>query len=269
MCRGFLPHPATRKPSVVERIRQAIGRRGTSLLLALVAEALLILLVLTLGTSLSQREENFKGAEIVRFRSISSEEQEQAQTETPDNPSQPTFAQTQTQPEDRPDTPPPSDVQTPPQERPTQMIELSTRDLAAADISSVPRRAPPAPPVNRGMMGPVDTGSSYSDTPRVSGSGPNGEPLYAASWYREPTDGELAGYLSTATGPGWGLIACRTAPGYRVEDCIRISEYPAGSNIARSVLAAAWQFRVRPPRVGGEPKIGEWVRIRIDYEVRR
>lgn len=115
-------------------------------------------------------------------------------------------------------------------------------------------------------MGPPDTSMRVQDTPRVSGSGPNGEPLYAASWYREPYDDELSGYLSTASGPGWGLIACRTAPDYRVEDCVEIDEYPAGSNIARSVLAAAWQFRVRPPRIGGQAKIGEWVRIRIDYE---
>jgi len=226
--------------------------------------------VLTLGASLTGRGDEAAGPEIVRFRSVSSEEQQQEQTEQQENTRQPTFTQQQqTPPEVQPDTPPPPDVQTPPEAKPTQMIRLSTREMSAADISTLPRQSPSPPATNRGMMGPVDTGPRQSDTPRVSGSGPNGEPLYAAAWYREPTDAELAGYLSTATGPGWGLIACRTAPNYRVEDCIRIDEYPAGSNIARSVLAAAWQFRVRPPRIGGEPKIGEWVRIRIDYEVRR
>jgi protein TonB len=55
---------------------------------------------------------------------------------------------------------------------------------------------------------------------------------------------------------------------WRVEDCILLSENPAGSNIGRAVLAAAWQFKVRPPRLGGELKYGEWVRIRIDYTQR-
>ncbi len=117
-------------------------------------------------------------------------------------------------------------------------------------------------------MGPADT-RPVSDTPRVEGTGPNGEPLYAASWYREPYDEELRGYLSTAQAPGWGTIACRTAPDYRVEDCVMVGEYPNGSNIARSALAAAWQFRVRPPRIGGRLQVGEWVRIRIDYNLSR
>ncbi|HTG39678.1 MAG TPA: hypothetical protein VL973_12810, partial [Sphingomonas sp.] len=117
------------------------------------------------------------------------------------------------------------------------------------------------------VMGPPDTGTP-GDTERV-GTAPNGQPLYAASWYREPYPEELRGYLSTASGPGWGLIACRTAPDYRVEDCVAVGESPDRSNIARAVLAAAWQFRVRPPRIGGQPKIGEWVRIRIDYSIDR
>ena len=137
-----------------------------------------------------------------------------------------------------------------------------------------PLAVPPAPPSPPSVLrppsgrvyGPPDTGGSPAsrDTERV-GTAPNGEPLYAASWYREPSDDELRGYLSTASGPGWGLIACRTAPDYRVEDCVGLDEYPTGSQINRAVLAAAWQFKVRPPRVGGRVLVGSWVRIRIDY----
>ena len=127
----------------------------------------------------------------------------------------------------------------------------------------------PAPPAGR-VYGPVDTGRSaaFRDTERV-GTAPNGEPLYAAAWYREPSDETLRDYLSTARGPGWGLIACRTAPNYRVEDCVPLTEYPEGSQINRAILAAAWEFRVRPPRRGGQSLVGSWVRIRIDYRIGR
>lgn len=153
---------------------------------------------------------------------------------------------------------------------PPPIILLPRDQMAAADISRAPA-APPAagPPAPRRVYGPPDNRPPSNDTPRVAGSGPNGEPLYAASWYREPYDDELSGYLSTAKGPGWGMIACRTVPEYRVEDCYALGEGPEGSNIARAVLAAAWQFRVRPPRLGGRLKYGEWVAIRIDYTSRR
>ena len=108
----------------------------------------------------------------------------------------------------------------------------------------------------------------FRDTERV-GTAPNGQPLYAAEWYREPADAMMRAYLSTAHGPGWGLIACRTASEYRVEDCVGLDEYPAGSQIMRSVLAMAWEFRVRPPRRGGQVLVGAWVRIRISYEFGR
>ena len=101
------------------------------------------------------------------------------------------------------------------------------------------------------------------------GTAPNGEPLYAARWYREPYPEELRGYLSTAGGPGWALINCRTVASFRVEDCELVDEYPSGSQMGRAVLAAAWQFRVRPPQVGGRVMVGSWVRIRITYDLKR
>jgi protein TonB len=54
-----------------------------------------------------------------------------------------------------------------------------------------------------------------------------------------------------------------------VEDCVPIAEYPEGSLINRAILAAAWEFRVRPPQRGGRPLVGSWVRIRIEYSIGR
>lgn len=244
--------------SLPQQIRAGLGRRVTAIFLALILEALLILMVLTLGWH--NKEEEAERPRLVSFDASSEPEQPPAPSE--DKPPEPKKAE-----RPAPQSPALKKAQDKPQTEPASrpMISLSPDEMASADISPGPPRpaAPSAP-----KMGPPDMGTP-GDTPRVGGAGPNGEPLYAAAWYREPYDDELRGYLSTATGPGWGLIACRTVPDFRVEDCVAVDEYPSGSNIARAVLAAAWQFRVRPPRVGGRSKVGEWVRIRIDYERQR
>ena len=48
-----------------------------------------------------------------------------------------------------------------------------------------------------------------------------------------------------------------------------VDEWPNGSQMGRAVLAAAWQFKVRPPQVGGRVMVGSWVRIRITYDLKR
>ena len=76
---------------------------------------------------------------------------------------------------------------------------------------------------------------------------------------------ELSGYLPP--GPrktGWGMIACQMVENYRVENCRALGQSP-GSGLSRAVLNAAWQFRVRPPSIGGRPIMGAWVRIRIEF----
>lgn len=178
------------------------------------------------------------------------------------------------QPSERPQPTQPA-AETPQPAQPVQPLPPPPIVSPAAPAAPAEQPQPATPRIGVRIRdgqasGPPNTGgsSSAADTARV-GTAPNGEPLYAAAWYREPTDAELRGYLSTADGPGWGLIACRTAPDYRVEDCVALEEYPAGSQINRAVLAAAWQFRVRAPRVGGKSLVGSWVRIRIDYGIKR
>ena len=52
---------------------------------------------------------------------------------------------------------------------------------------------------------------------------------------------------------------------FHVENCAELGDRPRGSHLARAVRLAAWQFLVRPPRVGGKVLVGGWVRIEITY----
>ncbi len=149
----------------------------------------------------------------------------------------------------------------PPPERPVVPAKpVIFGDLAynAVDIS----RMPSAP-----AAGTVDAGTGQDgDTAEGVGTGPGGVTLYKAEWQREPTNAELRFYMpKNQHADSWGTIACRTAARNLVEDCVPLADYPGGSGIARALVNAAWQFRVRPPRIDGKPEIGAWVRIRIDF----
>lgn len=241
--------------SLPARLRAGFGRRAVGIVFALLVEGLLALILLTLAPSISE-----KVAPMAVFRLDMIRDEEPAEEE-------PAPETRQAEAAARPERTPPQPAEPPPAPIELPVIQLSREEMAATDVEALPP-PPSAATAPRPVMGPP-VPSFAGDTPRVDGTGPNGEPLYAAAWYREPYDDELRGYLSTARGPGWGLIACRTVADFRVEDCVALGEYPQGSNIARSVLAAAWQFRVRPPQVGGRVLVGEWVRIRIDYDLRR
>lgn len=241
----------------VEQLSIGPGRRTLAISLAVLIPALLLLLLL----GWSSEEQPDHRAEPVTVVTLEA-------TEVSEEAPKPSSAERK-QTEEQPMLPQPAAEEP----LPTPAAE----PLPPPPIPT-PSEAPPSPAIPRiaarpsggAVYGPPDKGRSSSsrDTERV-GTAPNGEPLYAAAWYREPRDDELRGYLSTASGPGWGLIACRTAPDYRVEDCVGLDEYPNGSQINRAVLAAAWAFQVRPPRLGGRPMVGSWVRIRIDYGVER
>ncbi|KAJ8134547.1 hypothetical protein OY671_012240, partial [Metschnikowia pulcherrima] len=143
---------------------------------------------------------------------------------------------------------------------PSKSIQLSSEEFAASDIGKIPAH-----------QGEGDDSGSGKDSVAAygPGQGPGGAALYNAEWYREPRDAELKPYLQdyAKSGSGWASIACKTAPDYRVENCRSLDESPPGGGSARASRSAAWQFRVRPPRIGGKPMIGAWVRIRFDLTV--
>jgi hypothetical protein len=237
--------------AVAERFRAGAGRRPLAMGLAVLVEGLLLLMLLSIHAEkeAAKKEERLTVVAVPEAAPEPAKPQPEKRAEK-----RPVPQPAQEKPPPEPAVPKPAPVPPPPPEPPPP-VALNPM-----------RPAQPAKP----MYGPPDPGGSSAsrDTERV-GTAPNGEPLYAAAWYREPTNDELRGYLSTARGPGWGLIACRTVPDYRVEDCVGLDEYPEGSQINRAVLAAAWQFKVRPPRLGGRLLVGSWVRIRIDYDIER
>ena len=248
---------ATHYLSPSARDRPSASRRALSFLLAIAIEVALLLALLTLDWR-EKKAPEFAGDRLTTFDVSAETEQDRSRT-----------VQKQPEPIANPKPPRPAPpipkpvVELPP--RPLQMIEISPEEYKAADIANLGTAGG-----GRAQGPELAQGRSAGDSARV-GTAPNGEPLYAAEWYREPTNTELHAYLPKRMpdGGGWGMIACKTAPRFRVEDCVELGQGPAGSHLAGAVRQAAWQFMVRPPRVGGKPMIGEWVRIRIDYVIGR
>ncbi len=235
--------PSYRIPS--DRDRTPLRRRLAGLGLALGVNVLLLLVLLTLGVIPVQLPKAEPGLVVDLLPSPSP-----SPSRSPNAAKATQAKQVTPRPVPPKRLPPVPDKPKIPSRNPLQMLlQMSSADFAASDIGKLPKASDGA-----------GTGDSA-----VVGRAPNGELLYAAEWAREPTDAELSGYLPKNAPDGYGLIACRTIPENRVDDCIELENYPAGSHLASAVRQAAWQFRVRPPRKGGKPLIGEWVRIRIDY----
>jgi protein TonB len=238
-----------RLPSPYERT--PLQRRASGLALAVAINVGLLLLLLTLGR-FAPEAKKVSRALVVDLLPESHSASAPAETKAVQKP----VIRPQTRP--RPPVKPPPiilpvkpTIAAPPPPAAQSWIEVSKEDLAAGDIANLPK---------------AGTGSGSAGDSEVVGTGPHGETLYAAEWARHPTDAELSGYLPSNAPDGFGLIACKTAPGDRVEDCVELDQEPRGSHLASAVRQAAWQFRVRPPRKNGRPLIGSWVRIRIDYE---
>jgi protein TonB len=243
--------------TLAERLRTEGGRRAAALGLALLLEAILILLLLTLG---DEGGIGKKTGEILSTFDAGEEVEEAPEPEKPPEPEQERPPTAQAQP-DQPQPVQPQAAPTPP------AVQLPRETGPKVEIQQLPRE-PAKPSPARPPMGPPAPRAGRNDTP-VVGRRANGQPVYRADWYREPTEQELAGYKSTMNGPGYGIIECQTAPNFRVENCEFIGEYPAGSRIGRAWLEASWQFKIRPPRKGNSYLVGEWVRIRLTLDTER
>jgi protein TonB len=235
--------PAYRLPSPYDR--PPLRRRASGFALALGVNLLLLLVLLTLGIipPLVHKPSRALTVDLIPESHNAAAERTQKITPKPipTSTSKPV-------PKPPPIVLPVKPTITPPPK--PAWIEMSKDEMAASDVRNLAR---------------AGAGSGSEGDSAEVGRGPHGETLYAAEWAREPTDAELNGYMPKNWTDGFGLVACKTIPGDRVQDCIELGQTP-GSHFASAVRQAAWQFHVRPPRKNGRPMIGEWVRIRIDYE---
>jgi protein TonB len=243
--------------ALIARIREHPVEKVFAASLALVLEALLLLALIAVGAQ-SERHEAKRIVTVTFDAKELAKPTQEERTKPRENTAAPVpyKAQAQSQPSSQV-------AVAAPLQPPAAIIPISPQQAQSFDLARVPKRpnAPDAP-----VYGPAFA-PTFGDSERV-GNAPNGEPMYAARWYpHEPTHEQMAGYLSTAD-PGWALITCKTVADYRVEDCVGLDEYPEGAHLIRAALAAAWQYRVQAPRVGGVAQVGDWVRIRIEYDLR-
>jgi len=232
-------------------------RRTVSFVLALVVEALLILVLVLFGPhfvpgskpeprratsfSLAPSEKEAATAPEHRTKAHSAAKPASGKT-TPIPPLPPVIT--------------PTKVPTPPAALPGVL----PIQLGASDISKLKSSASNEDGADTG----TDSKLAYGP-----GEGPGGQPLYNAEWYREPTEAQINGYLPKGAPPNsWALIACQTMPQFHVDNCRSLGESPVGSGLGRAMREAAWQFLVRPPRRGGKVLVGAWVKIRIDFTLR-
>jgi hypothetical protein len=237
-----------------------IWRRGASLALVILVHLALLLMLLRLAPELvAAKQERRLLTFDVREVGVQAEDESRSKARKPSGGG----ARRATKPAATPPQPRSSDTPPPPAQSDIwkQIIPMSGADFAAADISRLPSRSRTGDGQSQGSgRGDADGDGDGG------GRGPHGETLYAADWYRKASSAELRGYLpKDRSANGWGMIACRTIAGYRVDSCVEIGEGPLGSGLAAAVRRAAWQFRILPPRVNGKPQVGEWVSIRIDY----
>ncbi|HEX5182860.1 MAG TPA: hypothetical protein VFW19_06875 [Allosphingosinicella sp.] len=251
---GVLLRLAFTSPVPPESPQPLLRRRATALILALIVTFLMILALWSLNGRAPERP-RLKGATMLDFKPDADNEDASVKQ-------QPTKAQPRQEKQPTPIKP------APPPPRPSPLpvvhpyyIPLTKDENDSADIGRMAHAGPRSGSAQASIGAPGDS--------RPIGTAPDGSPLYAAEWYREPTDAELDFYLPKNRNiQGSGFIACKTIDHHHVDDCVELGSVPSQSHLASAVRQAAWQFLVRAPRLGGKELVGTWVRIRIDYDIR-
>lgn len=222
--------------------------RGTALVLTIIAHLLLLLLLLRLSPPIPGRP-NSTG-NLTTFN-VGPEAEPQARPSHAAHAHKAAAAAASAAL--RPPPPPPIKV---PSVGPAEPWTL-TPGLEHFDIRQLPHTAAAAAPAQQS----AEAGPQGDDSSAVAGGSYEGEQLYNAEWYREPTQAELSFYLPRNGHGGQALIACRTVARFHVEDCKPMGESPPGSGLARALINASWQFLVRPPRRNGKTLVGAPVQI--------
>ncbi len=256
---AYFPLAGDERPGV----RRPLGRRATGLLLVLLVHVLLALLLLSLNGKAPTAPPTVTSFSLSPIRAPTQAKKPVAQAKRARAGAPPRKAPSHavTKPlvavpkSDQPSTKP-----------------FTTELMEAVDIAALPNHKNETASATDGTgIGPGRVGAGSESGSLFSANGaPGGEPLYNAEWVTEPTRAELSTYLPhSLPDDSWGVIACRTAERNRVEDCQELGDSQPGLGLARGMRQAAFQFHVRPPRIGGKAQIGVWVRIRIDEHIER
>ena len=241
-------------------------RRATSLALTVAAHLLIVFLLLRLAPALDPPKEPGRSLSV---NMLPVGDNQSTATKSANAPARAANASRRPAPEPPAAPKPPTQETpvTPPVDTPFPgYLMLSRKDFAATDVGKIPSSKSGGSAGKQLAAAEGQGDGDDGDTSAAAGIGPGGQRLYAAEWYVRPARSQMDPYMPHHDVPAgsWAEIACRTAPNYRVEDCVLLGDSRPGLGLARAIREASWQFKVRPPRINGKPQIGTWVRIHYD-----
>jgi hypothetical protein len=235
-------------------VKEWLRGRGTAGVLAVAVELLVIAALLTLGRGYlepKKHEDKLATFQVMPDAKPAPRPASRATRVTPVKhdsggaaPKSPTQDKPAT-PEPKPETP--------------LFIPLTSQEMAAADIGHMASAS--GNNAGDGRSTGRDSGAAYGP-----GEGPGGERAYRGDWVRPPTPAEIGPYLPANLQSGEASIVCRAIPDNRVDNCRSLSETP-GSGLGRALRLAAWQFHIRPTRIGSKFLVGQWVLIHFDFSM--